>query len=104
MEPGRLVRVGGLGTLLGPEGSHKSSDTVFGLGLGTRSFGAGSGVGSGVGWFSQGPPSLKPDLVVGWGCWWVWCLVVEQWTRASSSAHVGPVWIGVGVWEANVEQ
>ena len=42
------------------------------------------------------PPLPGSCRLVGCGCWWVWCLVVEQWTRASSSAcgvllvgHVG---------------
>jgi hypothetical protein len=55
VEPGRLVPVGGLGTLLGPEGSRDSF------------------------WASFAEAARR----VWWGCWWVWCLVVEQWTRAS---------------------
>ncbi len=41
VEPGRLVRVGGLGTLLGPEGSHRSSDESLGVLSGVSGGGSG---------------------------------------------------------------
>jgi hypothetical protein len=63
--------VGELGTLLGPEGSPRGPPGEGGVG------------------FLRWPPSLKPRLLVWWGCWWVWCLVVEQWTRASGK----PLWL-----------
>lgn len=70
VEPGRPLVGGGGGTLLGPEGSHMGL-WIVGLRV--------------VVFFSvDGPPSLKSHVwhaacagCVGWGCWWVWCLVVE---------------------------